>query len=156
MDKLKVYGWGMALISETYLSTLSEIMTPQGIERYFVPFLHICANSGNITQKDLAESLKRDKVSVMRIVDHLSEKGLVNRKQNEVDRRCQLLEATALAHQLVPKVKAAITKTNDLLFSEFSEEEREVFEKGMNKLMKQINTLPESNFIIEATKREKN
>ena len=146
----------MAIISETYLSTLSEIMSRDGLERYFVPFLHICSNSGEITQKDLAESLKRDKVSVMRIVDYLSEKGFVIRKQNETDRRCQLLEATPQALNLVQNVKAAITKTNDLLFSQFSEEEREVFESGMNKLMEQIALLPESNFIIEATKREKN
>lgn len=155
MDKFKVYGWEMALVSEAYLSVLSGIMSPEGIDRFFVPFLYICEHSGKITQKELAEALKRDKVSVMRIVDHLSEKELVVRKQNEADRRCQLLEVTDKARGLISKVKAAITKTNDLLFSGFSKEERIAFEKGMNKLMQRIDTLPESEYIIQAVKREK-
>ena len=74
MINQNIYGYEMARISEVYLSTLSSIMKPFGIERYFAPLLYLCQNSGKITQKDLAEALKRDKVSTMRMVDYLSEK----------------------------------------------------------------------------------
>ena len=145
----------MARISETYLSTLSEKMKSKGIERYFMPFLYLCENSGKLTQKDLAEALKRDKVTIMRMVDYLSEIGLVKRKCDPNDRRCQILEVTDKAYTLVDDLKEAISQTNDLLFKEFTEEERALFTSGMEKLIRQIDQLPDSEFIIHATKKKK-
>lgn len=144
----------MTLISETYLSVLSEKMKPYGMERYFVPFMHLYKYSGAITQKDLCCALKRDKVTIMRIVDYLSDIGLLIRKQDPNDRRCQILEITSKAHEIVPKIKQASEETNDLLFQDFTSEEREIFTAGMEKLMKQIDQLPDSDFIIHATKRK--
>lgn len=67
MEKLKVYGFEMSRISEVYLSTLSSIMSPQGLDRYFFPLLYLCEHSGELTQKDLAEAIRRDKVHTMRM-----------------------------------------------------------------------------------------
>jgi len=150
-----IYGYKMARISEVYLSTLSSIMKPFGIERYFAPLLYLCENSGKITQKDLAEALKRDKVSTMRMVDYLSEKGLLVRTQDCNDRRCQILEVTSKALKLQPKIKKGIQQTNDLLLRDFTEEEKVTFKKSMDKLYTTIGSLPEPDFIVQAYKRNK-
>ncbi len=155
MGDQKIYCWDMALLSETYLSIMSEKMKPYGMERYFVPFMHLYKHSGAITQKDLCCVLKRDKVSIMRIVDYLSDIGLLKRKQDPNDRRCQILEITPKAHAMVPRIEQAAEETNDLLFKDFTSEERADFKRGMEKLMKQIDQLPDSDFIIHATKRTK-
>lgn len=156
MHKLKVYGWEMALISESYLGILSDLVTPHGLDRFFVPFLHIHANSGKLTQKDLAIALNRDKVSVMRMIDHLHEKGLVVRKSNEQDRRCQILETTEKAESLVPIVQEAIKKTNDILLESFTDSEKTQFAESMTKLMNKVESMPASQYIIQAYKREDN
>lgn len=154
MKKLKIYGFEMSRISEVYLSTLSSIMTPQGLDRYFFPLLYLCEHSGNLTQKDLAEAIRRDKVQTMRIVDYLCDKNLLVRKQDCNDRRCQLLEVTDKAKELIPKIKEAIIKTDNLLFHDFSKVEKEDFKTGMDKLFATINTLPDPEFIIQAFKRK--
>ncbi len=143
----------MACISEVYRSTLSSIRKPFGIERYFAPLLYLCENSGKITQKDLAEALKRDKVSTMRMVDYLSEKGLLIRTQDCNDRRCQILEVTDKALKLLPKIKEGIQQTNDLLLRDFTEEEKVSFKKNMDKLFTTIGSLPEPEYIVQAYKR---
>ncbi|MCO6500348.1 MAG: MarR family transcriptional regulator [Vicingus serpentipes] len=153
MEKVKIYGFEMARISEVYLSTLSSIMTPQGLERYFFPLIYLCEHSGELTQKDLAEAIRRDKVYTMRIVDYLCDKELLVRKQDCNDRRCQLLEVTDKAKALVPKIKEGIVKTDKLLFHNFSDEEKKGFETGMSKLFATINTLPDPEFIVQAFKR---
>lgn len=153
MINQNIYGYEMARISEVYLSTLSSIMKPFGIERYFAPLLYLCQNSGKITQKDLAEALKKDKVSTMRMVDYLSEKGLLVRTQDCNDRRCQILEVTDKALELLPKIKEGVQQTNDLLFRDFTEEERLSFKKNMDKLFTTIGSLPEPDFIVKAYKR---
>lgn len=144
----------MARISEVYLSTLSSIMSEHGLERAFYPLLYLCKHSGNVTQKDMSEALRKDKVSTMRTVDYLCEKGLVVRRPHESDRRCQLLEVTSEAIALQPKIEKAVKQTNDILLKNFTEDERVIFEKGMDKLYRVISTLPEPAFIIKAFKRD--
>ena len=153
MINQNIYGYEMARISEVYLSTLSSIMKPFGIERYFAPLLFLCENSGKVTQKDLAEALKRDKVSTMRMVDYLSEKGLLIRTPDYNDRRCQILEVTDKALELLPKIKEGVQQTNDLLLKNFTEKEKVSFKKSMDKLFTTIDNLPEHDFIVKADKR---
>ena len=152
MINQNIYGYEMARISEVYLSTLSSIMKPFGIERYFAPLLFLCENSGKVTQKDLAEALKRDKVSTMRMVDYLSEKGLLIRTPDYNDRRCQILEVTDKALELLPKIKEGVQQTNDLLLKNFTEKEKVSFKKSMDKLFTTIDNLPEPDFIVKAYK----
>ena len=153
MEIVKIYGFEMARISEVYLSTLSSIMTPLGLERYFFPMLHLCEHSGELTQKDLAEAIRRDKVYTMRIVDYLCDKDLLERKQDFNDRRCQKLTVTTKAKNLVPKINEAIVKTDELLFHNFSKEEKDIFKNGMDKLFATISTLPEPEYIVQAFKK---
>lgn len=154
MEKVKIYGFEMSRISEVYLSTLSSLMAPQGLERYYFPLLYLCEHSGELTQKDLALAIRRDKVYTMRIVDYLSNKDLLKRKQDCNDRRCQILEVTEKAKRLVPKINEGIVKTNELLFHDFSTKEKEDFKIGMNKLFATINTLPDPEFIVKAFKKK--
>jgi MarR family transcriptional regulator, transcriptional regulator for hemolysin len=156
MGKVKIYGFEMARISEVYLSNLSTILAPHGLERFYFPLLHLCENSGKLTQKDFAEALRRDKVFTMRVVDYLCDRGLVVRKKKDLDRRCQLLEVTNKAKELVPKIEEGIAKTDSLLFHNFSLEEKKVFKTGMTKLYETINSLPEPEFLVQAVKRKKN
>lgn len=154
MPKNAVYGFMMARISEVYLSTLSSIMKPYGIERYFMPLQYLAANSGKITQKDLAEALGRDKVSTMRMVDYLCEREFLMRKQDCSDRRCQLLEVTEKTIKLLPIIDQAVQQTNDILLEGFSEEEKQQYKNFMDKIYTTIQDLPEPEYIVQAFKRK--
>ncbi|WP_020530314.1 MarR family winged helix-turn-helix transcriptional regulator [Flexithrix dorotheae] len=154
MEEVKIYGFEMSRISEVYLSTLSSIMTPLGIERYFFPLIYLNENSGKITQTDLAEAIRRDKVHTMRIVDYFCDRDLIVRKQNANDRRCQILEITDKGKTLVPLIKKGIAQTDELLFHNFSQEEKDNFKVSMDKLFETIKLLPEPKFIVKAFKRK--
>jgi DNA-binding MarR family transcriptional regulator len=155
MGKVNIYAFEMSRIAEVYLSTLSAIMKPQGLERYFVPLIYLTENSGAISQKDLSDAIRRDKVFTMRVVDYLSERGLLVRKQDCNDRRCQILEVTDKGKALVPIIKEGIAKTDALLFHDFTTEEKAIFKSGIDKLFATINTLPDPEFIVHAYKRNK-
>lgn len=145
----------MASFAEVYLSTLSGLMAEFGIERHFTAFLEIVNNSGKLTQKDLAERLRKDKVYVMRVVDYLSEKDLIERKIDQQDRRCQLLVSTKKANELAPIVADAIKKTNEILLQSFTAEEVACFDAGFDKLQETIKTLPDAEYTINPYKRKK-
>jgi DNA-binding MarR family transcriptional regulator len=156
MNNPKIYGFEMARISEVYLSSVSSIMKPLGLERHFAAVLFICRNSGEITQTEIANYLKKDKVCTMRIIDYLSEKGLIERIQHKNDRRCHLIMATEKGMALALQIELAIEQTNDILFNNFTTHEIEIFKTGMDKLFQTIRTLPEPDFVIEAYKRNAN
>lgn len=145
----------MAKIAEVYLSTLSALMAPHGIERHFSAFVFLCENSGKVTQNDLAQRLKKDRVSTMRIVDYLSERDFVERKKDMSDRRCHLLEATEKAQRLLPRVKEAIHQTNEIILEYLSKKDADAFAKSMTAIMQKIESLPASEFIIQAIRRSK-
>lgn len=152
MYRSKVYAYEMTLISEVYISALSDLMKPHGLERYFVAVLFLNDHDGGITQKDLGDALRRDKVFIMRMVDALSEKGFVERRQDCNDRRCQLIKLTKEGKALVPKIRAAVEQTNDLIFKDFTSEERKGFEKGIDHLVKLLDTQPKPSFNVTASK----
>lgn len=154
MNTVVNYGWEFALLSEAYFSLVSTRMKEHGLERYFMPFLVLCEHSGNITQKELAEILKRDKVTVMRMVDYFSDRGLLTRKNMHADRRCQLLEVTEKAKKILPVLHNSIEEVNKLFFSELSANDMKQFESSMIKLLQQLDLMPESEYIIHATKRK--
>lgn len=154
MYRSKAYGYEMTLVSEVYLSTLSALMKPHGLDRYFVAVLYLNEYAGHITQKDLGDALRRNKVFTMRLIDTLSNQGFVERKQDCTDRRCQLLELTQKGKDLVPLIESAVAQTNELIFKDFSSEERSAFEKGMTHLMNLLDTQPKPNFSITASEQE--
>lgn len=149
------YGRYLAIVAEAYFNHISRLIQSHGIERYYFQLLHICQRDGQLTQKDLGELIQRDKVSVLRAVDYLAERGLIRREESCTDRRCQILFATEAGKSLVPVIRQAITETNKVFFHAFSKEEKEVFITSIEKLMAVREQLPDPEFIIHAEKRSK-
>lgn len=56
----------------------------------------------------LAENLGLDASSVVRVIDHLIEKGLVERHEDPNDRRARILHLTADGKQRVTQIEAAL------------------------------------------------
>lgn len=153
MSDLKVYGFEMAKIAEVYLSTLSEMMAPYGIDRNFVAFIFLCENSGKVTQNDLAKRLNQDKVSAMRVVDYFCDRDLLERIKDETDKRCYLLTVKEKALELLPIVKAAVQQTNEIILENLNKSELECFSRAMDLIKNKIKSLPDSDFVVEAYKR---
>ena len=107
----------MNKLSRLYLANLHQNLTHLDIKRSYYPLLLIEAGKGELTQKELAEKLVCDKVQVVRIIDYLSSKGYVERKQCENDRRKCCLKITEKARKFIPDIKDAIEKTTKLTFN---------------------------------------
>tara|TARA_B100000508_G_C11465616_1_gene282024 strand:+ start:7962 stop:8447 length:486 start_codon:yes stop_codon:yes gene_type:complete len=105
-----------AVITKQYLSVLGSKLNHLQINRYYYAFWVIAKNDGQITQKDLSTVLNADKVIIVRIVDYLSEKQFIQRKENPEDRRSHLLAITKTGEQYVKDVEKALEQTdNELL-----------------------------------------
>jgi DNA-binding MarR family transcriptional regulator len=64
------------------------------------------ARTPGLTQKELADLLEVEPISVARLVDRMAAAGLIERRADETDRRVWRLHLRAEAHDLLTQVRA--------------------------------------------------
>lgn len=115
------------LLTKQYIGFLAFKMKDTPIERYFFPFYLIAQQSGKISQQELANQLFTDKVSIVRVLDSLTQEGLIERKTNPNDRRQHLLNVTEKGSPWIEIVKEALIECDAHFFHFLSEKERTNF-----------------------------
>ncbi|MEC5397457.1 MarR family winged helix-turn-helix transcriptional regulator [Uliginosibacterium sp. H1] len=76
------------------------------------------------TQQDLVEHSGRDKAQIARLVSQLDERGLVERRADENDRRCQLLQLTPAGQALQRRQRQKRRQLLERMLADFDEGER--------------------------------
>jgi len=76
-------------------------------------------DQGSMTQKQLANSQYKDKSSIKRLLDHLKDKGLIQKKKSKKDLRKNLVFLSGKGHEVIIEMnevaqKAFQTACNDL------------------------------------------
>jgi DNA-binding MarR family transcriptional regulator len=133
-------------LAKFYLGALSARLSTLEIDRYFYPLLLINESDGSMCQKDLAEKLKVDNVTMVRIIDYLSKAGYLNRMKSEKDRRMHYLVLTPKAKQKLPEIKSAYKQINNICFKGFDKEEKENFQILLLKMKENLMNNPRREF----------
>jgi DNA-binding MarR family transcriptional regulator len=100
-------GVMFALLTKWYVGALTVKLSALPIDRYFYVLTVIDEMNGEVTQKDLAEMVWTDKASMVRILDYLTEKGVIERLQDPTDRRAYRIRTTKLGQEIVPLIRSA-------------------------------------------------
>ena len=95
-------------MGKNFLHALNTELNYLDIKRSYYALILIAEGRGNLTQKDLADLLESDKVSVVRIIDYLSETGYVKREKVASDKRKYRLTLTEKAENELPVIKKAM------------------------------------------------
>jgi len=114
-------GRMLSLIGKGYLHLLRTKLQHLDIDRNYFALVLIESNDGRITQQELAELLDTDKVSIVRVVDYLSEKGYVKRIRKTDDHRKYSLNLTEKAKVALPEIKQSIDELNQIVLIDFGD-----------------------------------
>jgi len=76
-------------------------------EATWLPLVHIARAQGPMRQKDLAASLVLDSSSVVRLLDALETQGLIERREENADRRAKTIALTPRALSIIDQVESA-------------------------------------------------
>ncbi|WP_454850828.1 MarR family winged helix-turn-helix transcriptional regulator [Rhizobium binxianense] len=96
-----------------------------GLTRSQWQTLAYLANNEGIHQSGLAEILEVEPITLVRILDKLSERGLIERRQHPSDRRIWLLYMRDEAHPLLAQMREIGDITRGEALEGISAEERE-------------------------------
>lgn len=133
-------GWVLGYLTKQYVGYVMKQMEKSPVTRYYFPLYLIGKNSGKICQQQLADILLMDKVSLVRILDALTEEGFIDRKVNPADRRQHLLHVTESGAEWIPEIEKTLHETDNRFYGLISEKDRANFKQNLE-------------IIVEATKQ---
>ena len=126
-------------IGRTLLNALNVRLHNLDIERNYYALILIEEGNGKITQQELADLLESDKVSVVRIIDYLSNKGYVKRIKDSSDKRKYRLTSTNKAKKALPIIKKAIEEITQNALKELSRKKIEKLYNTLNSIKNNLN-----------------
>jgi DNA-binding MarR family transcriptional regulator len=141
-----------SMVTKPYYGALILKMEHLKIEKNFSVLILLEENK-NCTQQFISCALQIDKVSMVKIIDEFTKKGLVKRVQNPKDRREYFVELTPKAYKTLPKIHMAIKGLNDIAFKDFTQKERAAFNKAIIKVYHNVKHFPSSHVIVYKQKK---
>lgn len=91
------------------------------------PLLHLHILGDGVRQKDLAASVGIEGPSLVRLLDALMAKGLIQRWEDATDRRAKLLRLTPGGQAAVARVQESLTVLDNELLSPYNDEDISTF-----------------------------
>lgn len=101
--------------------------------------LSVCKNEG-ISQEKLSKTLCINKSNVTRQLAVLEEKGYVERKICEKDKRVIRVYSTEKARAILPRVRATFHDWNEYLIEDFTPQERETLSSMLERIAEKAKT----------------
>jgi DNA-binding MarR family transcriptional regulator len=102
----------------------TEQLQPLGLSARGWGVLSTLAESGPLTQIELATALAIDRTAMVYLLDELEQRGLVERVRNQDDRRSFLIHLTGEGQQTQRKAATALAGAADTLLRPLDPEER--------------------------------
>ena len=123
-------------IRQVYANELNKKVAQEKFSPNEMSVLILLSNNKTInTASQLKVILGDSKGQVSRSVEALAEKGLVDCRQDERDRRIQRIYLTERAQPLVVRMKSEIEKINEAFLDGISQEEIDQMEETMTKIL---------------------
>lgn len=126
-DPLSPLGYWMSVAAQQYYTAILQRLQHLDMDRWFIALVLIDEAGGSMSQQDLADALRQDKVTMVRAIDHLSARGYVERRACPGDRRKYQLRTLPKAKKAVKEIRKAYHQVNELSFEGMSEKDRSKF-----------------------------
>lgn len=120
-------GYLFAKLHHRWLNESASILQEAGLGLSGLHFgaLSVIEAAGPISQQTLGEYLKKDRTSIVGVIDELEAEGLVERRRNPSDRRAYALQVTAQGRRWLKLARPLLTAAEEALMSALSAAEKE-------------------------------
>ncbi len=148
-------GTYLALLSKSYFGALIKKLERLEIERYYSILIVIENSRDGATQQDISDTLKIDKASMVRIIDFLAKKKIIERVQNLKDRREYKILLTAQAKKVMAEIHMAIEEVNDAATKGLTKTKVKEFNEALKTIFSNLNSLPAHKMVMNMKKVKK-
>jgi MarR family transcriptional regulator for hemolysin len=145
-------GRAMVVITKNYWGALSKKLEHIGIDRHFGTMVAIDKAKEKCTQQYLCDTIKIDKVGMVRVMDYLVDKGMITRAVNPNDRREHIVKLTAKGKKIMPEVHNEIDQMNKIALKGLTKNEQIQFKGCIEKIISNLKNLPVNEVDIKIKK----
>ena len=119
----------------------SEFQSVELTDATWRPLLHLDILGEGVRQKDLAGSIGIEGPTLVRLLDTLTAKGLIQRSEDVTDRRAKKLRLTPAGHLIVARIREIVTSLENELLRSFSDSEITRFGRLILSLESNVNSV---------------
>lgn len=132
----------LALLTRRWRSLLDSEFQAAGLtDATWRPLLHLHILGDGIRQKDLAASVGIEGPSIVRLLDTLIMKGLIQRSEDVTDRRAKLLCLTPEGRLIVTRIQEIMTALENKMLGSFDDNEISQMAQFIQRLESNLNNL---------------
>ena len=118
------FGFRLFLVARLWRREVDETLGRYGLSAAtWQPLLHISRLGDGIRQRDLAESLGIEGPSLVRLLDSLESQGLIERREDETDRRAKAVHLTEDGRTLVEGIRGVAAEVRERLLAGIPDED---------------------------------
>lgn len=143
-------GYWCSIASQQYFARLQEQLAHLEITNWYFVLLTIDEGQGKLSQQELADRLDLDKVTMTRALDHLSDRGFIERCDCAGDRRKYLIKLTTKAKPAVRAVREAYVALNEEALRGVKKADRHLFLEHLMTMVKNLRAVQD---VPSTTKR---
>lgn len=144
-----------AILSKAYVGGLFKKLEKSAVDRYYMIVQVLEEKDQQFTQQSLGNFLNVDKVTMVRIVDHLTDKGIIERVSNPVDRREKFIHLTDKGRKSLKEINDAISEINEITLKGFSGKEKEQFYSMLERMHTNLEDLPSKTIYLNFKRSRK-
>lgn len=107
-----IFGYRLTSLARRWRRFLDERLAEAGLtDATWVPLMHLYRHGDGISQKELASRAGLDKSTLVRLIDLLVEKSLVERRVDAGDRRTRRIYLTEIGRREVEAINTLVLRT---------------------------------------------
>ena len=139
-DKSGSAGYLANHMARLFAHGLHQSIKPLGLApAQFMTLLELWASDG-LTQKELVDRLDVEQATIANTLARMQRDGLIKRKPHPMDGRSQSIYLTQKAKDLKPGATMAAAAQNNLALSGLTEEQKKLFLKYMQTVIRTMKT----------------
>ncbi|WP_346910811.1 MarR family winged helix-turn-helix transcriptional regulator [uncultured Roseibium sp.] len=134
-----LFGFQFVTLSRRWRKVIHAELAATGLtDATWTPLVYLDAGGDGITQKALAELVGLDTSTLVRLLDILSERKLIERQVDPNDRRARLIVLTKAGRVEVARIKAQLIAVEAELLSGLDETEVAVMLRAFSKISNKV------------------
>ncbi|ATG46172.1 transcriptional regulator [Celeribacter ethanolicus] len=134
-----LFGFQFIQLSRRWRKVIHAEIARAGLtDATWAPLVHLEADGDGISQTELAERVALDTSTLVRLLDILAERGLIERRVNPQDRRARLIVLTPQGRTEVQRIKRHLSAVEAELLTGLSEADVTALLAGFAKISARV------------------
>lgn len=136
------FGMEFAILARRWRAFLDDAITDAGLtEAAWAPLMHLQRLGDGVQQKVLAARIGIDTSTLVRLIDILESRQLVERLIDPTDRRGRLIHLTDNGRACVARIEATIARAEEELLAEVDDETLDQMRLVLTRINTRLDTL---------------